>query len=109
MVYTGPLFWRMRGTKLTVGLELELGYVPGFDAMREVVPWVAHWFWTLFPGVALLVIYQCLVHGIAGLRRWYLSRRKVPEVVEGRVELRVVVAEPMERRDPVDAYRESFL
>ena len=108
-----PHLWRMEGSKII--LELDLESVPGFDATRKVVAWVAYWFGVLFPGgfgaafvPAAFGFFGGLGYGFASWCRWCLSRKKVPQVVEEKVE-RVVVLEQTEQRDPADVYRECFL
>ena len=108
-------FMRMDGSKVIVELDLER--VPGFDAGRKVVVWVAHWYWTLFPSgfrqsnwsyALLLVAFHYLGLYWNRIVGWWAPRKEVPKVVVERVE-QIVVAEPTERRDPVDVYRECFL
>ena len=108
-------FMRMDGSKVIVELDLER--VPGFDAGRKVVVWVACRYWTLFPNgfrqsnwsyALLLVVFHYLGLYWNRIVGWWTPKREVPKVVVERVE-QIVVAEPTERRDPVDVYRECFL
>ena len=101
-------FLRMDGSKII--LELDLERVPGFDAGRKVVAWVAYWYETLFPGGFLQSYWSYIPILALGYRIaiWRLWRKEVPKVVVERVE-RIVVPEPTEPRDPVDVYRECFL
>ena len=107
----------MDGSKII--LELDLERIPGFDATRKVVGWVACWFGVLFPGgsgagqsywlhalvPAALGFFVGLGYGFSGWCWWCLSRKKAPQPVEEKVE-RIVVFKPTEPRDPADAYRE---
>jgi len=110
---TPSRFWRMDGSKII--LELDLECVPGFDAGRKVLAWVAYWYWVLFPGgfvesrwSPLLLLVALKYFGVWDFVAWCLPRRKTPRVVVEAVEP-LVIPEPTEPRDPADVYREFFL
>lgn len=105
--------WRMDGSKII--LELDLARIPGFDAGRGVLTWVAYWYGVLFPGgllesrwLPILLLAALKLLGIWDFMGWCLPRRKAPQVVVEDVQP-LVIPEPTERRDPADVYRESFL
>jgi hypothetical protein len=113
-------FCRMDGSKLI--LELDLGWIPKFELLRNVVGWVAFWFgvlfasatgvdstgqsarWVFFVVPAAFGFFGGLGYGFGGWCRWCFSRRKPPKVVE-KVEPVVVVKEA-ERRTQASAYCE---
>ena len=112
-------FWRMEGSKLV--LELELGWIPKFEVLRQAAGWVVNWFGILFSSTsgtdsaeqsywvyvavpAAISFFGGLGYGFGGWFRWCLSRRRPPKVVE-KVEP-AVVFEETERIAPASAFCE---
>jgi len=105
--------WRMDGSKII--LEVDLARIPGFDAGRKVLAWVAYWYGVVFPGgivesrwSPILLLFALKFLGVWDFVGWCLPRRKAPQVVVEEVEP-LALPEPTEQRDPADVYRESFL
>lgn len=109
--------WRMEGSKLI--LELELGWIPGFEALRNAVGWFgvlfssasrvdsagpSYWVYALIP--AAIGFFGGLGYGFGGWCRWCFSRRK-PLKADERVQP-ATISKERDRRDPADVYREWF-
>jgi len=116
--YTSP-FLRVCGSKVIIELDLE--WIPGFDATRKVIVWVTSWFGALFSGglgadgvgqsywlhalvPAALGFFGGLGYGFVGWCRWCLSRREAPQAVE-----KVAIPKQPKRKAPANAYCECFL
>ena len=114
-----PRFLKVDGSKVIIELDLE--WIPGFDATRKFIVWVTYWIGVLFSaglgadGVeqsywlhalvpAALGFFGGLGYGFVGWCRWCLSRREAAQAVEG-----VVIPKKPKRRPPANVYCECFL